>query len=100
MSILLFWSSILKRTYRPPVVAVIAFAPPAVEYGAIRYTIDRSLHAACARSFKRDARHVQPQVCTRYEKFCRVHVIVLHEEDLPAEAWICCMLPDVANEAL
>ena len=67
------------RANGPAVVAVVAFAPPAIEHAQINPAIRCAFHSARAARFQRTQRMVQPKIDSLHEPARDVAVVVLDE---------------------
>ena len=63
----------------------IAFQPPAVEYGEVHHTVHQRLLTGSTGCFERTCRSVQPDVYTRYQTACQLHIVVFEENNLAQE---------------
>src|SRR5688500_2899176 len=78
---------ILRRiTDSPPIVAVVAFIPPAVEYADIDHSIHSGFLAAGATCFQWSARVVEPYIDALRKEMRRVQFIVLDESDVTSQS--------------
>ncbi len=65
----------------PAIVAVVAFAPPAIEHAQVKSAVWRQFHSAGAAGFQRAQRIVQPKIDALHEPARDVGVVVFHEND-------------------
>src|SRR3974390_901042 len=75
----------LSAADREPVLAVVGFGPPAIENRQVQSAVQDHLLAAGPARFERPAGCVGPDVDTVYESSADIDVVVLKEENLPAE---------------
>ena len=85
-------------THRKTVRAVVALGPPAVENAAVHDAVDAGLLTARAAGLHRPARRVEPDVAALHHAPGDVHVVVLDEEEPPAQPLLLGQLEDVLNQ--
>ncbi len=83
---------------RPAVVAVITFAPPAIEGAEVDPGVRRQFHSARAARFQRAKRMVEPQIDTLHETAGDVTVVVFDEDDAVPEACFAAEFVDLLDE--
>src|SRR5262249_25366268 len=88
------------RTDRKTVRAVVAFAPPAIEYAHIEAAVAAGLLAAGAGSFERSARIVQPNIAARDHLPRDVNIVTLDENKMALEFAVFAQVNDVLNVTL
>ena len=69
------------RADRPAVVAVVAFAPPAIEHAQIQPAVRRQFHSARAAGFQRTQRIVQPKIDALNQAARNVGIVIFDEDD-------------------
>ena len=79
---------------RPSGTFAVTFVPPAVEYAEVDNTVHQRLLAGGTGGFERTSRSVHPDVYTRNKAACKLHVVVVKEENLTHELGT---LRDVVN---
>ena len=75
----------LAAADRPAQVGLIALDPPAVQDRAVQHAVGGRLHAAGAGGLMRPARRVEPHVHALHQVAGDVDVVVLEEDDPPAD---------------
>src|SRR6185503_5213252 len=85
---------------RPPVSAVVALLPPAVEDAEAGNAVQPGLHAARPARLERGAWVVEPKIDARDQPVRRVHVVVLEERDPSGELGIARRAIDRLQERL
>src|SRR5947208_12539423 len=87
------------RTDGETVVAVVTFAPPAVEDAHVEAAVAAGLHPARARRFKRSPRRVEPHVAAGDHLTGSVDVVVFNKDQMPLQIAVLAEVDDVLDVA-
>ena len=85
---------------RPAVVAVVTFAPPAVEHAQIDPAIGRRFHSACPACFQWPKRMVQPKIDPLDKTARDVAIVVFQENDAILDSGFAAKFVNLLNERL
>ena len=85
---------------RPTCTFTVAFQPPSVEYGEVYNTVHQRLLTGSTGCFERTCRSVQPDIHTRYEAACQLHIVVFEEDNLTQELGTAGDFDDSLNQSL
>ena len=85
---------------RPTIVAIVTFAPPAIEHAQIQAAVWRQFHSARAARFQRTQRIVQPKIDALHEPSRDVGVVVLHENHPVLEPALAAEFVNLLDERL
>ena len=82
----------------PAVLAVVAFAPPAVGYAQVHAAVDGQFHAAGARSLVGASGSIEPDVAALGEQAGNGQTVIFHKEDAAQEAFVAADVQHLLNE--
>ena len=85
---------------RPAVVAIVTFAPPAIENAEVDPGVRRQFHSTRAARFQRAQRMVEPQINPLHETAGDVTVVVFDKDDAVPEACFATEFVDLLDERL